>query len=164
LVGGSPHTHVVEASINGYPVGTVTVKGAVAAKLVGSVPASALAAAGNRLELTYTIAAPASDDDVGLMFLDVLDLGVPVAPPTDRVPLDRVVPYDPSLPPNAGADYLIVTHGAFAEQARRVAALKEADGHRTAVVDVQNAYDRFSAGVMDAASVQALIRQVARGG
>ena len=65
----------------------------------------------------------------------------------------------PALPAGAGADYLIVTHAAFAEQARRIAALKEAEGHRTWVVDVENAYDRFSGGVTEPAAVQALIRQ-----
>src|SRR5262249_828121 len=135
------------------------------AMLVGSVPASALAASGNRLDLSYSVVeAPTSDEDLGLLFLDVVDLGVAVAPPTDRVAVDRIAAYDSSLPAAGNAHYLVVTHAPFADQARRVAALKEAEGHRTVVVDVQNAYDRFSAGVVDAASVQALIRQVARNG
>ena len=49
-------------------------------------------------------------------------------------------------------------------QARQIAALKEAEGHRTRVVDVENAYDRFSGGVMEPAAVQALIPQAVRGG
>jgi hypothetical protein len=131
--------------------------------LEGAVAASALRATGNELSLSYT--APAATDEApGLIFLDVLDLGVPVAPPAELVSIDQISAYDASLPAGAGADYLIVTHAAFAEQARRIAALKEAEGHRTWVVDVENAYDRFSGGVTEPAAVQALIRQGARAG
>ncbi|HEV7500013.1 MAG TPA: C25 family cysteine peptidase, partial [Vicinamibacteria bacterium] len=163
VIGGSDHAHTVQAFINGQSAGTVTFKGKKAVMLEGTVRASALRASGNELSLTYT-AAGASDDDPGLVFLDVLDLGVALAPPTTPVSIDEIVAYDSSLPAGAGADYLIVTHADFMDQARRIADLKEAEGHRTWVVDVENAYDRFSGGVMDPAAVQALIRQAVRAG
>jgi peptidase C25-like protein len=89
---------------------------------------------------------------------------VSLAPPSEPVSIDQISAYDSTLPAGAGANYLIVTHAAFADQARRIAALKEADGYRTWVVDVENAYDRFSSGVMEPAAVHALIRQAARAG
>jgi hypothetical protein len=52
-----------------------------------------------------------------------------------------------------------VTHGAFLEQAERIAELKRRDGLRAVVVDVERAYDRFSGGVFEAKAVQALIRE-----
>jgi len=163
LIGGSDHAHVVQAFLNGQAVGTLKFTGKKAAMLEGTVSAGTLRATGNELSLTYT--APAStDNDPGLIFLDVVDLGANVAPPSDPVSIDQISAYDAGLPAGAGADYLIVTHAAFAEQARRIAALKEADGHRTWVVDVENAYDRFSGGVTEPAAVQALIRQGARAG
>jgi hypothetical protein len=163
LIGGSDHAHTVQAFINGQPAGTVKFTGKKAVMLEGSVSAGTLRATGNELSLTYTAPA-ATDEDPGVVFLDVLDLGASVAPPTDPVSIDAVSAYDAGLPAGAGADYLIVTHVAFAEQARRIAALKEAEGHRTWVVDVENAYDRFSGGVTEPAAVQALIRQGARAG
>jgi peptidase C25-like protein len=163
LVGGSDHVHTVQAFINGEPAGTVTFEGKKPVLLEGTVPAGAVHESGNELSLVYT-ASPASDDDPGLVFLDVLDLGVSVAASAEPVPLDGIEAYDASLPAGAGADYLIVTHSAFAGQARRIASLKEAEGHRTWVVDVENAYDRFSGGVMEPAAVQALIRQAVRAG
>jgi hypothetical protein len=56
---------------------------------------------------------------------------------------------------------LVVTHGDFANAARRFAALKEAEGRRVAVVDVERAYDAFSAGVVEAEAVRALISRAA---
>jgi hypothetical protein len=120
LIGGSDHAHTVQAFINGQPAGTVKFTGKKAVMLEGSVSAGTLRAAGNELSLTYTAPA-ATDEDPGLIFLDVLDLGAGVAPPTDAVSIDGVSAYDAGLSAGAGADYLIVTHAAFAEQARRIA-------------------------------------------
>ncbi len=162
LVGGSEHAHTVVAAINGQAAGSLTFSGKNAAVLKGTIPASTLRASGNELSLTYTAAG--GDPESSLLFLDVLDLKVAVAPPGGFVPIDGIVAYDASLPADAGGDYLIVTHAAFAEQARRIAALKEAEGHGTWVVDVDRAYDRFSGGVMEPAAVHALIRQAAARG
>jgi hypothetical protein len=50
-----------------------------------------------------------------------------------------------------------VSHPSFIDQARRLASLKEAEGQRVAVVDVERAYDRFSAGIVEAEAVRATI-------
>jgi hypothetical protein len=163
LIGGSDHEHTVDAFINGQPAGRLTFRGKAAAMLQGTIPAAALRATGNELTLSYT-AADSTDEDPGYLFLDVLDLGLSLARPTDTVSIDEISAYDSTLPAGPGANYLIVTHAAFAEQARRIAALKEADGYRTWVVDVENAYDRFTGGVTDPAAVQVLIRRAVRAG
>jgi hypothetical protein len=58
-----------------------------------------------------------------------------------------------------GVQYLIVTHPSFRAQADRMAALKQVQGLTTAVVDTDVAYNRYSAGVVEAKAIQALIRQ-----
>jgi hypothetical protein len=161
LLGATDHRHSVAAEINGVPVGQVEFQGKIPALLLGSVPGSALRAAGNELKLTYQ-AAGSTADAPGLVFLDVLDLGVVLAPPSGPVTVNEVVAYDPRLPSLRGAEYLIVTHGAFLEQAERIAELKRQEGLRAVVVDVERAYDRFSAGVFEARAVQALIREAWR--
>jgi hypothetical protein len=161
LLGATDHRHSVAAEINGVRVGQVEFQGKLPALLVGSVPGSALRASGNELKLTYQ-AAGSTADAPGLAFLDVLDLGVVLEAPPGPVPVDEVVAYDPRLPSLRGAEYLIVTHGAFLEQAERIAEQKRRDGLRAVVVDVERAYDRFSGGVFDAKAVQALIREAWR--
>jgi hypothetical protein len=142
-------------------VGQVDFQGQVPALLLGSVPGSALRAAGNVLKLSYS-ATGSTPDAPALVFLDVVDLGVTLLAPGDPVPLDEVLPYDPRLPSLRGAEYLIVTHGAFLEQAERIAELKRREGLKAVVVDVERAYDRFSSGVFEAKAVQALIREAWR--
>jgi hypothetical protein len=163
LLGATDHRHSVEAQINGVHVGQVAFQGKVPALLVGSVPGSALRAAGNELTLTYH-ATGATADAPGLAFLDIVDLGVVLEAPTGPAPVDEVVAYDPRLPSLRGADYLIVTHGAFLEPAERIAELKRRDGLHAVVVDVERAYDAFSGGVFEAKAVQALIREAWRQG
>lgn len=48
-----------------------------------------------------------------------------------------------------GADYIIITHAKFMEQARTLAQFRTSQGFRTMVVDVQDVYDEFNAGVYD---------------
>jgi hypothetical protein len=160
LVGGAPFLHTVTASLNGTSVGTLTFQGEVQASLTGTLPAGLLLAHGNQLTLTYT-ASGMGPTDVGILFFDLIDLGVGVAPPTNPVPVDLIEPYEPQVPTGTTADYLIVTHSLFEEQALRIANLKQAEGHRTLIVDVERAYDRFSSGVFDAASVKAMIAAIA---
>jgi len=52
LVGFSPHTHTVQARINGVSAGSLTFEGR-ACVLTGEVPGRALLPRGNRLELDY---------------------------------------------------------------------------------------------------------------
>jgi hypothetical protein len=158
--GYSAHEHTVEAWVNGASVGRVTFLGTDRGLLVGEVPAESLRASGNQLQLTYT-SSSASPEDVGYAYLDYVELGLP-APAAEIAPV-RVAPYDPALPGlERGADYLIVAHPAFLEQAERLAAVKAAAGLRPVVVDLERAYDRFSGGVVEANAVRELIRQAAR--
>jgi len=162
VVGGSNHHHTVEAAINGSPVGSLTFEGKAPATLSGQLPAGDLHASGNELTLTYT-ADTSGPDDVGVLFFDIVDLGVQVSPPTNWVSVDRLVPYHPTLP-EGGGDYLILTHSLFNDQAHAIAKLKAAEGHGAFVVDVERAYDLFSSGVFEATAIQAAIRHFGRQG
>jgi hypothetical protein len=158
LVGRTNHTHRVWANLNGVDLGMVRFQGETMAWLSGQVPATVLSLTGNELTLTYEADLSATGDE-GLVFLDVVDLGVRLVPGT---PSYELVGFDPSLPSFGGTNYLIVTHALFRSQAERIAALKAAEGLRPVVVDVEHAYDRFAAGVFEAQAVRELIRQVAR--
>ena len=74
----------------------------------------------------------------------------------------------PDLPsdlrsPDNGADYLIITHGDFSAQAQQLAAYRATtDGFRTAVVDVQDIYDEFNGGLMDAEVIREFIYYASR--
>ncbi len=162
IVGRSAHEHTVGATINGQPVGTLTFSGAGPAVLTGTVSATSLQASGNELALTYaaTSTETGNPDDSGLVYLDSVDLQVPLSPGTAEY---QIAPYQPALPSFEGVQYLVVTHPLFQAQAARLAQLKEAEGLRTAVVDVERAYDAFSGGVAEAAAVQALVRRAAQG-
>jgi uncharacterized repeat protein (TIGR01451 family) len=162
LVGGTEHVHHVEAYINGYSVGGATFSGAVWTTLSGQVPAAALLATGNELTLDYVPSVlgsgpPVDSAAVGLNFVEVVA-------PTAGVPASaavRIAPYNATLPSFAGVQYLIVTHEQFRPQADRMAALKQAQGLKSVVVDIESVYDRLSSGIVEAAAVRALV-QVAR--
>jgi len=158
LVGRTDHTHRVWATLNGLPLGDVRFQGETMAWVSGHFPAAALRPTGNELTLTYE-ADLASAEDVGLVFLDVVDIGIrPVLGEASY----ELSGFDSSLPSFEGKNYLIVTHGLFRRQADRIAELKAAEGHRPVVVDVERAYDRYAAGVFEAQAVRELIRQAAR--
>jgi hypothetical protein len=153
LFGRTPHTHEVSASINGAAVGTVRFQGTVAAVLRGTVPRSALQAAGNKLTLRYASSGP---PDLGFVYLAHMDLKVPPSR-TPRPVTAELGAFDPTLPRAAGVTYLVVSHPSFLDQARRLASLKETEGQQVAVVDVERVYDRFSAGIVEAEAVRAAI-------
>jgi hypothetical protein len=161
VVGGSDHRHTVQVTLNGQAVGSATFTGKSLAVVTGSVAGAVLRESGNELVLAYS-AETTGPEDFALVFFDSVDLGVALAPRVDWVLPERVLPYEPAALPGAGVDYLVVTHDDFQDAARRVAALKEADGHRVAVVDVDGAYDRYSGGAVEAAAIQALIRDAGR--
>ena len=156
LVGASPHQHTVSASINGVPVGEVTFNGRGPGVVQGSVPVSALLAADNSLVLNYA-ANTTSADDFAAVFLDAMDLGVAVERPPAVV--SEIVGYDADFPARS-ADYLVVTHSAFAAQAQEIVSVKSAQGLRARAVDVARIYDRFSGGVPEAAAIQKALRLV----
>ena len=156
LLGRTEGHHHVEASINGAFVGSLDFSGVNVASLEGSIAASSLLPAGNHLTLTYS----SPDGPDAWVYLNYLDLGL--ALPASPGVVGRVYAFDGELPRLNRADYLIVTHADFAAQADRIAAIKNAAGRSAVVVDVERAYDRFSAGIPDATAVKALIAEARR--
>jgi hypothetical protein len=162
VLGGTYHQHQVVARINGTFIGTVTWSGGVSvATINGTIPASSLLATGNQLSLDYTAYAlpdgmPADSAVAGLNYVD---LELPTAG-TPTAVFD-LAPYNPTLADTHGVEYLIITHPLFHAQANRMASVKQAQGFRTQVVDVDQAYDRYSGGVVEGESVRALIRYMA---
>ena len=114
VAGYTPHTHRLNARINGVEVGELSFDGVEAAILAGSVPAGVLVPTGNKLTIDYHPGGtPAAGD--GAILLDSLDLAVPVAGPRPRRrprcrpttrrcrPARRAVPdRDPLALPRAG--------------------------------------------------------------
>jgi len=158
LLGWTDQEHAVEAFVNGVSLGSLSFSGAVPAVLEGEVPLDVLRPQGNQLSLRYT-----SGDGQGLVYLRSLDLELPLEASRESVAY-TLGAYDPRLPAAEGVEYLIVTHGAFAAQADRLASLKRASGYRTAVVDVERAYDRWSGGIVEANAIRELVRHYARSG
>lgn len=154
--GAGAHNHTVRATLNGQAVGVTTFAGRTAGMIEGQVPAGTVLGSGNQLTIEYT-ASPETPDDAGLIFLDAVDLGVRLEPVVAAVPVDRMTPFAYTRPPMSGVDYLIVTHGLFAEGAQRIAEQKRREGYNPAVVDVELAYNRFSAGVVEPNAVRKLL-------
>ncbi len=55
------------------------------------------------------------------------------------------------------AEYLIITHGAFATQAEQLRAFRESQGYSALSVDVQDLYDEFGYGLVDVAHIRAFL-------
>ena len=157
LLGRSGDSHTVDAAINGVAVGHVTFVGNQPGLLEGEVEATVLRPTGNQLTLTYR----GTGADLPLAYLNYLELGIPTVATGASGTVERLAPWDDTLPSSTTATYLIVTHAQFRVQADQIAGLKVAEGHRVAVVDVERVYDRFSAGIVEANALQGLIRQVA---
>ncbi len=162
LVGLTEHTHTVEARLNGWSLGTLTFEGATLALLTGEIPAALLQPTGNQLQLDYGADVIDPWADYGVVYFDHIDFALPSDPRQSDATWE-LAPWDPTIPLRR-ADYLIVTHGDFAAAADRIAQAKRAEGLRSVVVDVERAYDAYSAGVPDANAVKALIRRFARSG
>ena len=157
LLGRTGHAHHLEASINGTFVGSLDFTGVRTAVLEGTVPASVLNAAANHLTFAYS---STEGEGPGYVYLNYMDLGLTL--PARSGAVARISSFDARLPSLKRADYLIVTHPDFETQAARIAALKNAAGRGAVVVDVERAYDRFTAGIPDASAVKALIRAAGR--
>lgn len=59
---------------------------------------------------------------------------------------------------NNAADYIIITHHDFMQQAQRLAQFRATQNMRTMVVDVQDVYDQFNDGIYDPNAIQAFLR------
>jgi hypothetical protein len=159
VLGASAHTHTLEAWINGAFVGTLSFTGSMESTLTGSIPLSALRTSGNQIELRYR-----SGTSGGYLYFDAVDITAPFAPSAPTATVAEIAPFDPTVPSSAGVQYLIVTHSDFMAAAQRIAAAKEAEGLKTAVVDVERAYDRYTGGLADPKAVQGAIREFFRNG
>lgn len=78
------------------------------------------------------------------------------------VAIELVDPSDLGRTGNRGADYVIVSHADFLDQAERLAAWRGADDRfgpppTTAVIDVQEIYDVFSGGLFDPSAIRDFI-------
>ncbi len=161
VVGYTRHRHSLTATVNGFAVGSLSFDGAGPALLTGTVPAEALRAAGNRLEIAYQGTALAdSPEGDAFAYVDFLDVAAPrsAAPAADFA----LAPWNPTLPSLRGVEYLVVTHPLFRAQADRIASEKARAGLASAVVETTAAYDRFSAGFVEPRAIQALVRFAAR--
>ncbi len=81
---------------------------------------------------------------------------VAVAEPAFLTPasIERDTPSDLKNPAN-GADWIVITHAAFREQAEQLAAHRATfSGLRTMVVDVQDVYDEFSGGLLSPEAIR----------
>ena len=76
------------------------------------------------------------------------------------IPLARRVLSDIRSNP-AGADYVIITHRDFMTAARQLASFRRATNNlRVTVVDVQDIYDQFNYGMLNAEKIQSFLRYV----
>jgi len=155
--GFTAHSHTVRATLNGLPVGEITIAGRTPGMILGQVPAGTVLGSGNQLTVQYT-ATSDNPDETGLVFLDVVDVGIPLQPVTAEVSADRITPFACALPPLNGVDYCIVTHGLFADGARRIAEQKRNEGYNPAVVDAEVLYNRYSAGVPEPNALRRFLR------
>jgi hypothetical protein len=164
LSGSSSHRHSVEVALNGVPVGKAIFVGRTPATVTGNIPRALLRETGNELALDYTVLDPTEDS--GVAFLDAIDVDALPSPVANERPIAdvvRVAPFEPRLPDLSTTDYLVVTHGDFTAAADRLAALRGASGRRTAVVDVERAYDAYAGGVREAGAVHELLVSLAPG-
>lgn len=161
VIGGTDHTHTVEAKISGVTVGSVTFTGKNKGLISGTLPASVLKATGNQLSLVESAVDGAGQEaESGYVFLDYVDVGAAPSSAADGVVGD-VSAYSGALPDVRRVQYLIVTHPDFRAAADRVAALKTASGLKSAVVETDELYDRFSGGIVEARAIQKGIRELA---
>ncbi|MBN2370643.1 MAG: DUF11 domain-containing protein [Vicinamibacteria bacterium] len=154
-------SHDVTVWINGVQVGDLSFNGAGDRVLQGRIAVSALRGEANVLEIGYA-GVPDAPEALAYVCLRHVDIGAPVDP-SARVAVARPPEaYDASLPDLRFTEYLIVTHPDFAGQAEKIARLKRAEGLRTTVVGVEQVYDHFSAGIVEAGAIHELVRTAAR--
>jgi hypothetical protein len=156
LSGGSTHAHRVQASLNGVALGGAQFEGRTTGLVQARIPRAVLRDTGNELTLTYT--AKVAPEEIGVAFVDAVDLRVEAAPvPGQTAQVARIVAYDPLLPRLDDVDYLVVTHADFGDAAQRLAGLHAREGMQTAVVDVARAYDALAGGAFEAQAVRGLL-------
>jgi len=71
--------------------------------------------------------------------------------------LEKDIPSNLKDPGNA-ADYIIITHRLFWDQAQQLASRRSHEGYRTAVVDIQDVYDEFNGGIFDPRAIRDFLK------
>lgn len=66
------------------------------------------------------------------------------------------------IDPPLGADYILIAHEEFVDCAQRLAAFRESQGLRVAVVTTQAIYDAFNGGILSPEAIRAFIRHAYR--
>ena len=161
VTSATDHAHIVGAYLNDHYIGEISFNGLGLGQVKGQVPAEAIDAYDNELRVVYSVA-DAEKNPYGLIFLDVIDLGINLEPSEDIAEIVRLDTFDASLPFLRGVDYLILTHPLFAEGAQQIADQKQREGFRAAVVDIERVYDHYSCGVVEAEAIRQFLRDVWR--
>ncbi len=158
----SDHRHELAVRVNGVAVaGELSFEGRGYATLHGTIDGSVLRASENQLAVEYR---GRGASDFGYLYLDSVDFEGVADWSRASGRVASIAAYDDALPSRlARAQYLILTHPVFRDQAERLVQLKRAEGLTAEVEEVDQAYDRYSAGVVEARAIQALIRELARG-
>jgi Peptidase family C25 len=159
--GRSQHLHTLRFSINGVDVGGATAEGKDDLIAQGTIDARQLYPLKNaltvRLEATETPYTPSHA--FGLAYLGHLEFDfAPKPSETVYQPVEVVGLKYLKVSPT---DYLIITHSRFLAAAQRFAVLKEREGFRPQVVDVEAIYDAFSGGIVEARAIARYIQHVA---
>lgn len=102
-------------------------------------------------------------DDYSIRFRDSLSTPrkfVVVAPGGARPVSDITQKFFGDIRVNpAGADYIIITHQDFMEAAQQLAAHRQTlNGFRTKVIDVQDIYDEFNYGILNATKIRTFLK------
>ena len=153
LRGTQSRSHAVRVAVDGQSVGAISwsdlpTGAQVVTRTVG-LPAHAAG------QLHIDVALASSGDTVLLDDL-ILPAVLPLALPLPPQQLTPAV----ALPADLGsADLLIVTHSSLSSALDPLVVAHAKRGQRAAVVDVQAAYDAFSAGERDPEAIRQLVRQ-----
>ena len=162
VVAQTQRDHTLHVAANGRAVGMLGWND------VGSLPEAqtleltlpALPAGPLRLDLALASAGLPSDA-VLIDFVELPDLRPPFAATAIVPTVAAHQPHDLETGPEpgvAGADYLIISHRTFLDALAPLVALKQAQGQKVAVVDVQDAYDVWSFGARDPEAIRSLVR------
>ena len=119
-------------------------------------PGPLLKPSGNALSVTESATGP--NPEGGLVFLDRLDLQV--ALPAAGASVARVAPYDPALGVAGAVDYLVVAPSAYHTAAQRLADGRRGVVAKTAVLDVERAYDAFAGGAVEPNAIKRALKKL----
>ena len=126
----------------------------------GTVPEAHSSSGSGPVHVEAELFFPDGGDSWGVIFADTAKDFVVFAPQAWKQP-PRLVKDKPTFltRTNNGADYIIITHPAFMEQARRLADYRQSkNAFRTQVVLIQDIYDEFNAGIADPLAIKRFLK------